>query len=520
MSKNDFWHFGYHINSWGERIPVGMPFGDLRTHALALGTTGSGKSTALRNLALQAFNKGMATIVIEPKGDLCLDPTEGILASVPSDQLDRVTVLDLASHMPPQIPLLTFAGSDGRSSAVDAAMRVIHIAESASWGGAVRMRELLENALHLILAAKKEQAAMVHLHKFLNDGEYREGIIEDAAADEEAYEPYIFWRNQHNRMAAMSDEGESILEVPRRRVSLFMRDARFRRSLALPVLSSETAFDLADVMNSNRMVLIPLQKAKLGDKAVRVFGTLFMQMVAYSAFARANVPVAERKQVLVIIDEFSEYSGDQLSEIFELLLKMARAFGLSLVLATQGLGQIKSRDLLGELDRNISTKLILMTEGETDAKLARSMLAHPKLKPLDIQNIEKYHGYARVKVRQESQPAFYFQSLQPVTFASNSAEFAPPSAQNFSAEPSNLVTHYHTLDATDAAKKAARLTPSDFEKLIRAQVIFGRNGAEKLAQNPALVPGQVDRALAISRAENGLPTWLYEAQYQRARRAK
>ena len=113
---------GDYIDTWGDATRVGLPMADLKVHTSVLGTTGSGKSTFLRHLACQFFSLGGTVIVIEPHGDLILVAEEGILASLPSDQLHRAAVLDFAGPSPPQFNLAGSSLRYGRSVAVDMAM--------------------------------------------------------------------------------------------------------------------------------------------------------------------------------------------------------------------------------------------------------------------------------------------------------------------------------------------------------------------------------------------------------------
>ena len=126
---------GDYIDAWGDATKVGLPMADMKVHTSVLGTTGSGKSTFLRHLACQFFWLGGTVIVIEPHGDLILDPEDGILASMPADQLHRAAVLDFAGPCPPQFNLAGSGLRYGRSVAVDMAMsciRVMAVTPSAS----------------------------------------------------------------------------------------------------------------------------------------------------------------------------------------------------------------------------------------------------------------------------------------------------------------------------------------------------------------------------------------------------
>jgi len=505
---------GEYTDDWGNKVPVGLPLRDLRVHASVLGTTGSGKSTFSRNLALQAFDLGATVVVIEPHGDLILDPNEGILAALPPDALGRVVVVDLASPWPPQINLAAAGLSAGRSVAVATAMRCIRVAEEASWGGAVRMREILEHALYLLLAVYGHETSMVHLQRFLTDVPFRDKVL--ARAGDDVGESRAYWQRLAEKLEnSRGKSADEMMDVPLRRVSKFLRDDRFRRSLALPALGRELR--IAPLLEASKpmMILVPLQAAKLGDEAKRVFGTLFMQMVTNAFMARAEQEATERRQTLVIIDEFADLSGGEVGALVKVLLAQARKFGASVVLATQSIYQLPA-DVKLEVRSNTNIKVILRTSGPDDAKEAVLNLGSDQLSASDLQSIERFHGYARVMVHGAPQPPFYFKSLPPLRLKDGEPRYGePPQSPEL---PHLEALHLLAKKNTSAAISRLAALPTDqFNALVQAQVESNRYRAEALLADPGLEPDPVERALKISRARFGLPWWFYEAQYRRLR---
>lgn len=507
---------GNYMDTWGKIVPVGLPMSDLKVHTSVIGTTGSGKSTLLRNLALQAFMHGASVIVLEPHGDLILDRDEGILAAIPPSKLDRVTVVDLNSAWPPQINMAAAGLNAGRSAAVATAMNCIRVVEDASWTGAVRMREILEHALHLLLAVHGQKAGMLHLQKFLLDDAYRRGIIRSAS--DLVGESRDHWQRLDESFAERKDGGTEILEVPLRRVGGFLRDERFRRSLSLPLLSNHTSLNMSRLMNKpGQMILVPLQSSELGKDAKRVFGTLFMQLVTNAFMARASQEREHRQQTLVIIDEFADLAGGDVGELVNQLLAEARKFGASVVLATQALHQLP-RDVKAEVKSNTNNKIVLNVSSPDDAKEAAVNLAHKDISAQDIMDVAKFHGYARVMVNKAAQPAFYFKALAPLNF-SQLAGFGFDSweVQERPLSGMKFLNELHSLEPELAIHKLVRTDPDTFQKSIQWQAKAGQHAAQQLLADPGLEADPVQRALKISRARYGLPWWFYEAYYRRLR---
>ena len=512
--------WGHHTSSSGERLPVGQPLADLTTHMLVSGTTGSGKSTLLRNLALQAADAGATVIVIEPHGDLVLHPKEGIVAALTDDQLRRTTVVDLASDWPPQMNLVTSGIEAGRSAAVAAAMNTIRTMDDASYSVAIQMRSILENALYVLMSRAAQAGAetsLLELQKFLEEATYREQTIRRARAD--ALEAKRFWDRTLLEWSERKGGGADILAVPLRRTSQFLRDDRFRRSLALPALAPELALNIGDLMDGAeaRILLVPLQGPLLGETAKRVFGTLFLQAVTNTLLARGSSGKA-RRQTVIIIDEFPDFAGEDMGELVKVLLAQARKFGASVILGVQFLAQLP-RDVQDEVRANCNNKIALATQDEVDAKAVVKAMASPLVKAIDVQNIERWHGYARLRVKQAPQPPFYFATLAPLPALPSSGHASRPVGRPPQGLAALAELHARVANGeVGAVVEELTTRPNEqFAALVEQQVRANRYSAQKLLSRPDLMPDPVARALAISRTKHGLPWWFYEAQYRRLR---
>lgn len=514
--------FGHHLDQTGQELPVGLPLPDLQGHTAVVGTTGSGKSTLLRNLALQAFDLGATVVVIEPHGDLILDPQEGVLAALPHHVLDRVTLIDLNSPWPPQLNLTTAGLWAGRSVAVATAMRCIRVGEEAHWYGAVRMREILEHTLHLLLATHGTGASLVQVQRFLTDGIFCRHLLQESPPA--VMESRDYWERllELVQQQVKKGRGEELLEVPQRRVGSFLRDERLRHTLALPALWPPRELHLAQLLDrpEARLILVPLQATELGEEAKRVFGTLFMQLVTNTFLARARQAQAERRQTVVIMDEFADLAGGELGVLVKLLLAQARKFGASIVLATQALHQLP-REVQAEVHSNTNIKVVLRVASWDDARIAAESLGSDQLNATDVQHIEAYHGYGRVLVQGAPQPPFYFQALPPLHLPASLIErffmVPPPLDETTTLTRLQALHELAGHDPEAAIAQVVVLSDREFQALVETQAAAGEQISRILLAHPELEPNSVRRARQISQARYGLPWWFYEAQYRRIR---
>jgi hypothetical protein len=508
----------------GNEWKIGVPLPDLTTHGFVVGTTGSGKSTFLRNLAVQTFGLGASTAVIEPHGDLCLD----LLSAVPDAFLGRVVYLEIDSLQPPSVPLMTLGLGGGQDAALDAAMSVIRMAEPASWDQSTRMREVLRNTARVILDVLGWQASLLAVDRFLSEGEgsFRERIL--SRVSEENAKARDFCRYEvaaclegDKKAAGMRD---SILGA-QSRLETFVTDRRLRRSMALPPLG--TVISLRQLLSGGKLVLLPVNAARLGSKAAGLVSMLFMQM-AKTAFL-GRVEKTERQQAALIIDEFAamagaETGGTEVAEITNALLAEARKFGASVILATQSASQL-TPEVAKRVQINTNLKVILLVSDPEEARQAAQILGSDLVNETDIRALPKYHGYVKAMVNKAPKPPCMIRMLPPQrlspppwTFFS---EVEMPQVSDLWRRVRELARTATDPDDPGGAVEVVRflrgLSRSDWEQVVLDVQAWNQYQAARLLADPSSVPDRIERAKKISRALYGLPWWLREAHYWRER---
>lgn len=521
----DLWLLlGHHLDAWQAASPIGMPLDDLRRHATILGSTGSGKSTFLRNIALQAYAHGATVVVIEPHGDLILHPQEGLLAALPPTHLPAVTVLDLASPQPPQINLVTAALSGGRAVGVETTMQAIRAQEPANWEGAARMREIIEKGLHLLLDAHGEATSLWHLQRFLQDAAVQSADTLLPPTSFHVRDVHQWWERRLDewRNPKQRETLANILEVPQRRVGGFLDHPALRHTLALPPLVLEQTLDLATLLNhpTPQLLLVPLQASTLGPMATRVVGVLLMQLLVQAILARATLPPEARRPVLLILDEFATFAPGEMGELVATLLAQARKFGVGVLLGTQFLAQLPPA-IRQELAGNTHTKIVLQLTGEADARQAVALLGTDAIRSTDVMNAQRFCGYGRTSVYGQPLRPFYFQALPPFQTSWAGVRLPPPLPEVPALSPSQAQA-LHTLHlqlasgGPDGATLFLRdLSAPAFRATLSAQYLAQQHAARALLAQPDQEPDPVQRALRVSRLLWGLDRWIREAQFQR-----
>ena len=511
--------FGKSVDEDGHTVRGGVPLEDLKTHALVVGTTGSGKSTLLRNLALQTFGLGATTCIVEPHGDLCLDTLNGI----PDSDLDRVVYLSLDSSQPPAMPLMTLGLRGGVDVGMGAVLSVIRMAEPQSWDASTRMREILRHAVRVILDVQKGQASLIALDRFLTKGEetFRERLLVEAS--DEVARSREFCREDLCPALEGAKGTAGMLEsirAARRRLEILTNDQRLRRTLALPPLGPRV--NLAELLTGGRMVLVPVNAAEMGSQVAPLVSMLVMQMVKTAFLGRTDR--SQRQQVVIIVDEFAAMAGSEVAEIVDTILREARKFGASQILATQSINQLDPV-VKKNVQINTNHKIVLLVSDPDEAKEAAKILGSDQINFVDLQNMPKYHGYVKAMADKAPQPPCLLQMLPPQTLASTSTlDFSPFDFDRplVSAEWQQVRALAKTagdpndLHAADEVVDFLReMDEPTWQEVVADAQAWNRYQAARLLAEPALEPDKVARAQKISRCLYGLPWWLREAFYWR-----
>ena len=296
---------------------------DRATHLYIIGATGTGKTKFLEFLIQQDIEKGNGFGVIDPHGDL-IEDIKGLLTlhydPEEKEILEKVILID------PTDPEFTVTFNpvekqpnvsiSEQANELVSAFRKIW---SDSWG--VRMEDLMRNSL---IALGEAELTLTELPHFLTSRSFREVVLEKVN--------HPIAQEYFKRFDALTDRGQvTWIEPVMNKINAFLSDERIRQIFSHP----KSSFNLREIMDQKKMLLIKLDKGKLKDSA-DLLGSLLMAKIQMAAFSRSDVPQSKRTPFYLYIDEFQNFA----SESFMVILSEARKYGLCLIMAHQTLSQI------------------------------------------------------------------------------------------------------------------------------------------------------------------------------------
>lgn len=369
---------GYNVFR-GIKKPIRLNDKDRRRHVYIIGQTGVGKSVLQNNLALQDMLDGKGFALIDPHGDLA----EELLAMVPKERVEDVIYFS-PSDLDNPIGLNIFEAEtvDEKDFVVSEMINMLYSLYDPGHTGIVgpRMENIVRNAA-LLLMNDPAGATFMDIPKCLVDPEFAKSKI-----------PYVtdqnvldFWTKEWPNAQRSNDAGEVTSWV----VSKW---APFMTAAIRNILGqTKSGFDIRDIMDNRKILLVNLSKGKLGEKNAQLLGMIFVMKFQQAAMGRANIPEDERVDFTLYVDEFQNFATDS----FESILSEARKYRLSLVVANQFMTQLtdKIREaIIGNVGTAICGRI-----GTTDAEQMVKRF-QPTFTAEDLMKLPNYTSVASVLI--------------------------------------------------------------------------------------------------------------------------
>lgn len=356
----------------GVEIPFHLPLSTRRRHVYVVGQTGTGKSTLLERMILQDIRAGRGVAVIDPHGDL----VENVLARMPMSRAEDVIVLDFQeADRPIGLNPLQWTTLAERDFIVE---------------------EILSSILGRYLSETTGPVFEVHARNFLKvlmgDGP-REDYVPNLLDFPLLYQRKAFRRKLVGTMtdpvvADFVTEAESNTnsDYGLKAISTYITSkfARFIGSQTIQRVlgQSRSALDFEAVMNEGKIVFISLAKGRVGQLSADTLCSLLLTRFWAAAMKRASIPIDERRDFALYVDEFHNVASATYAE----LLAEARKYRLGLVLANQYISQLPEKvvhSILGNVGCILSFR-VGPNDAELLAKVFQPVFAAPDLVELPI----------------------------------------------------------------------------------------------------------------------------------------
>jgi type IV secretory pathway TraG/TraD family ATPase VirD4 len=368
---------------------------DMFHHVYIIGQTGTGKTTMLGSMIEERLKAEAGVGLIDPHGDLY----DRVRRAVPAGRQGDVVLFDPAD--PGNDATLNLLEYDPerprqRSTLINELLQVLDQEYDLKETGGPIFERYMRNALLLVMDDPEQPGTVMDVVRLFQDREYREAFL-DACDNERVIR---FWEEAENTPTSgelPSPQNMSIYVTSK--LSRFLDDDYLRSLFS----QRRSTIDFRQVIDSGKILLVKMQKGRLGQIGIRMFGTIIVTRLMMAALAREEIPEEERRDFYLFVDEFQNFTTPTIAN----LLSEARKYRLSLTLANQTLYQLE--DEIADAVLGNAGSLVALRPGVKDFGRIEPYVSPPFSRE-EITNLPNYKAVARLLAGGEPTRPFLFET--------------------------------------------------------------------------------------------------------------
>lgn len=373
-------------------LPFGIKAEDRRRHMYLLGKTGTGKSTFLKNMIVGDILDGNGLAVLDPHGDL----VEEILDLIPEYRIKDVIYLDPSDvEYPIGLNMLDLNEGETLDLLADGIVNVFKkFFGEMSWGP--RLQHLLYNTVATLLHC--QNVSLLAVLRILNDKNYRAFLLKQVK------DPFLikFWEEEYAQLSINPKLLAEAVAPIQNKVGRFLGSTMVRNMIG----QIKSNVNLADVMNSGKILLVNLSQGKIGEESSSLLGAMIVTRLYSNAMQRARMAKDDRRDFYLYVDEFQNFA----TESFIKILSEARKYGLNLIVTHQYIDQIDPK-IQDAIFGNIGTLMNYVVSQKDGGRLEKEYT--PYLSVEDLVNLDKYRIAMKMTVDMAQTPPFTAIAMKP-----------------------------------------------------------------------------------------------------------
>ena len=369
--------------------PVYMKREDRTRHHYCIWKSWTWKSVFLQTLARQDMWNGDGLCVIDPHGDLVDD----LLHYVPKERAKDVIFFDAWNEDRPMwLNLYEINNIDEADRTVNDATEIFLKMFGPEIFGP-RIQEYFKYGSLTVLEDFEDRPTILDITRLFTDEGFRErkvALVKNPTVRN-------FWEKTYNAMWDR-EKAEIIPYFSSKFVSF--NTNRLIRNI---IWQTKSAFNIEDIMNNQKILLISLSKWKIWDINAQLLWMILVSKIYNAAMGRAKMPEKDRKDFYLYVDEFQNF----VSWTFADILSEARKYRLALIMAHQYIAQLEAGqglnksewwkwDVKAAVFGNVWTMMSFKV-GAPDAEFLEKEY-QPVLWAWDITGIANYKAYIKLNI--------------------------------------------------------------------------------------------------------------------------
>ncbi len=302
---------GSTLNSFGERpFYVDLSRHQFR-HGWLLGKSGTGKSTLLRNIIVEAIRNGFGVCIVDPHGDLVYD----IFNYIPEPRLKDIVYIDPENDRAPDLGIFDHPDKE---KAVQAFMSLMEAHAGSGWGP--ETAHILRGATDAVLELQKHPTVL-DIYKLLARSAFADAMLQKSG------NPLVADFHQQY-FKDLKPQERANFSHPLNKIEEMMRPG------LVEFLCQKRSLNFQTILDRQKILLCRIPKGLMGERPAKVLGSLILSKINLASFRRKK----RNKPVLVVVDEVHNFT-DGID--FESMLAESRKYGIHYLFATQTTQQMR-----------------------------------------------------------------------------------------------------------------------------------------------------------------------------------
>lgn len=388
---------GYNVFR-GVKKPIRLSLADRQRHMYVVGQTGTGKSTFLEDLAYQDMINGDGFAFVDPHGDTA----ERLLAMVPRERTEDVIYFCPADmDYPMGLNLFEYQTPDQKDFLIQEVLNMLYKLYDPQHQGIMgpRYEHLFRNAA-LTVMADPNGGTFVDIPKLFRDPQYVKQKLQ-YVTDQNVIE---FWQKEMPQSQRSNEFGEVVSWFVSK-FGAFLSNEMMRNIIG----QTKSAFDLRDIMDNKKILLVNLSKGRTGQLNTQLLGMIFVMKFQAAAMSRANIrDESKRQDFCLYVDEFQNFSTDS----FATILSEARKYHLNLIVANQFTTQL-TEEIRDAVFGNVGTVVSFRVGQDEDAE-ALAKRYRPAFDTSDLLRVPNYNTVVRTLIGGVPTQPFSMATLPPL----------------------------------------------------------------------------------------------------------
>lgn len=366
----------------GSETKVYLANADRLRHLYAIGQTGTGKSTFLKNVILQDIENGDGVCFIDPHGSDVFD----VLGRIPPERIDDVIYFDPGNtDRPMALNMLEYDPNhpEQKTLVVDELLGIFNKLFDMKVAGGPAFEQYFRNASLLVMESPELGSTLLDIARIFSDDAYRAQKI--AACKN----PIVvkFWEDIAER--ATGEQGlQNYAPYITNKFDVFTTNEIMR-----PIIATQhSSMNFREIMDTKKILLVNLAKGRIGDINGNLLGLIIVGKFLLAALSRVDSVGRDLPPFYLHIDEFQNFSTPSIATI----LSEARKYKLSLSIAHQFIAQLDEK-IRDAVFGNVGS-LVAFRVGAQDAEFLEKQFT-PTFTAADLLRIDNHNAFARILSR-------------------------------------------------------------------------------------------------------------------------